>query len=249
MGSDVRPPPRPVTLGVLLFAMTFPTLVAWLYFVELATGGGGGASRAQQMTYSLSKVIQFGTPVAFVVLLERRWPRFLLPTRHGLSLGLAFGLLVAGAMFALYLLALRGSSALAKTPVELLHKLQELGVDSPGGYLGLAVFITVAHSLLEEYYWRWFVFGRLRVYVPWRCAVLLSSLAFMGHHVIVLHVYLPGRFVSEVVPFSLAIAVGGGVWAWLYERTGTLYPSWLSHALVDAAIFVIGWDLARQAGG
>jgi membrane protease YdiL (CAAX protease family) len=68
----------------------------------------------------------------------------------------------------------------------------------------------------------------------------------MGHHVIVLQVYLPERFLTEVVPFSLAIAVGGGVWAWLYERTGTLYPSWLSHAMVDAMIFVIGWDLVRQ---
>jgi membrane protease YdiL (CAAX protease family) len=247
MGSEFHRPPRPVTPGVLLFAMVFPTLVAWLYFVALATGGGN-ANPAQQLVYSLGKVIQFGTPVAFVVLVERRWPHFLAPRRDGLGLGLAFGLLVAGAMFALYFLALRGSPAFSRTPVELLHKLQELGVDSPGGYLGLAVFIAVAHSLLEEYYWRWFVFGRLREFVPWRWALVLSSLAFMGHHVVVLHVYLPGRFLAEVVPFSLAIAVGGGVWAWLYERTGTLYASWLSHALVDAAIFVIGWDLIRQAG-
>jgi hypothetical protein len=71
----------------------------------------------------------------------------------------------------------------------------------------------------------------------------------MAHHVIVLGVYLPGRFVSRALPFSLAIAVGGAVWAWLYGRADSLYPSWLSHLLVDAAIFVIGWDLLQRAGG
>jgi membrane protease YdiL (CAAX protease family) len=239
-------PPRPVTLSVLLFAMLFPSVAAWLYFVELATGGGS-ANPAQQLTYSLGKVVQFGTPVAFLVLIERRRPRLRAPGWSGISLGLAFGLLVAAAMFGLYFGVLRGSPALAKTPAELLRKLQELGFASPAGYLMLATLLALVHSLLEEYYWRWFVFGRLRQYVPWGWAAVLSSLAFMGHHVIVLYVYLPGRFLTEVVPFSLAIAVGGGVWAWLYERTGTLYPSWLSHALVDAAIFVIGWDLVRQA--
>jgi membrane protease YdiL (CAAX protease family) len=243
----VRAPHHFVTLGMLLFAMTFPSAVAWLYFVELATGGGS-ANPAQQLIYSLGKVIQFGTPVAFLALVERRWPRLLAPHWSGMGIGLAFGLAVAAAMLGLYFGALRGSPALAKTPAELLNKLQELGCASPAGYLLLATFLTLVHSLLEEYYWRWFVFGRLRELVPWGWAVVLSSLGFMGHHVVVLHVYLPGRFLTEVVPFSLAIAVGGGVWAWLYERTGTLYPSWLSHALVDATIFVIGWDLVCQAG-
>ncbi len=243
----VAAPSRLVTLGVVVFAMTLPTFVAWLYFVELATGGGN-ANPVQQLTYSLGKVLQFGTPVVFLVLVERRWPRFLAPRRYGMGIGLAFGLLVAGAMFGLYYGVLRGSPVFEKTPIELLHKLQELGVESPTGYVFLAAFLTVAHSLMEEGYWRWFVFGRLRDFLPWGWAVLLSSLAFMGHHVIVLHVYLPGRFLSAVVPFSLAIAVGGAVWAWLYERTGTLYSSWLSHALVDAAIFVIGWDLVGQVG-
>jgi membrane protease YdiL (CAAX protease family) len=237
-------PSRGVTLGVLLFAMTFPSVVAWLYFVVLTTGGS--ENPAQQWTYTLGKVVQFGTPVVFLTLVDRRWPRFLRPHRRGMGLGLAFGLAVAAAMLGLYFGLLRGSSALEKTPAELLKKLQELGCAAPARYLLLALFISLVHSLLEEYYWRWFVFGRLRELIPWGWALVLSSLGFMGHHVIVLQVYLPERFLTEVVPFSLAIAVGGGVWAWLYERTGTLYPSWLSHAMVDAMIFVIGWDLVRQ---
>jgi membrane protease YdiL (CAAX protease family) len=46
-----------------------------------------------------------------------------------------------------------------------------------------------------------------------------------------------------VQPFSLSVAGGGVVWAWLYERTGSIYPAWVSHLLVDAGLFVIGYDL------
>jgi membrane protease YdiL (CAAX protease family) len=39
------------------------------------------------------------------------------------------------------------------------------------------------------------------------------------------------------------VAVGGSVWAWLYNRSDNFYAVWASHALVDAAIFIIGYDL------
>ena len=62
----------------------------------------------------------------------------------------------------------------------------EFGMGTPARYVALAAFLAVAHSLLEEYYWRWFVYGRLRRYVPMAVAMAVSGLAFMGHHVIVL---------------------------------------------------------------
>ena len=72
-------------------------------------------------------------------------------------------------------------------------------------------------------------------------ALLLSSLAFMGHHVIVLAHYFP---IGLTVLFSLAVAVGGAAWAWLYHRAGSLAAPWVSHLLIDAAIMVVGYDLA-----
>jgi membrane protease YdiL (CAAX protease family) len=104
--------------------------------------------------------------------------------------------------------------------------------------------------LLEEYYWRWFVFGWLRRQTPLLVAQLLSSLAFMAHHVVILAVFFPGRFWTAAVPFSLCIAGGGFVWAWIYERSGSIYAPWLSHLLIDAAIMAVGYDLlfVRQPG-
>jgi membrane protease YdiL (CAAX protease family) len=76
---------------------------------------------------------------------------------------------------------------------------------------------------------------------------MLSALAFAGHHVFVLNEYLPGRFWSATVPFSLGIAAGGLVWAWLYHRSGSLLGPWLSHFLVDLGIMVAGYRMLFAA--
>ena len=41
-------------------------------------------------------------------------------------------------------------------------KIAGFGIDSVWKYALLAVFYSLFHSLLEEYYWRWFVFRQLR---------------------------------------------------------------------------------------
>ena len=77
-----------------------------------------------------------------------------------------------------------------------------IGPADTGKYVALAVFYALVHSLLEEYYWRWFVFGQLRALVAPTLAIVLSSLAFAAHHVILLYVYLPGYVLTAVVPFA-----------------------------------------------
>ena len=122
-------------------------------------------------------------------------------------------------------------------------KVSGFGLDSPASYLVLTAFLCVVHSFLEEYYWRWFVHAGLRDRLPQALAIPISSLAFAAHHVVILHVYFPDRFWSATVPFSLAVAIGGAMWAWLYDRTGSLAGPWVAHAFADAALMAIGYDL------
>ena len=49
--------------------------------------------------------------------------------------------------------------------------------------------------------------------------------------------------------FSLAIAIGGAFWAWLYHRSGSLVGPWLSHLLIDGAIFWIGYEIVEKMIG
>jgi membrane protease YdiL (CAAX protease family) len=237
------------TWAILLFALVWPTIGTSIYFVALASSAGqaGGTNYWLLAFYISSKVLQFSLPLLWLVLWSRQDWRFEALRADGFGQGLAFGALVAATILGLYYGALRGTSYLEHTPAQLRAKLVDYGADEPTRFLALAVFISLAHSFLEEYYWRWFVYGELRRLVPIVAAMLVSSLAFTGHHVVVLVVYFPGRFFTAALPLSLGIAIGGVFWAWLYERTGSILATWVSHLFIDGAIMIVGFDLAFGA--
>ncbi len=244
MSTDQRPSSEGWRFTSLLvtIGMTFPTVMAWLYFKELG-GRGGEVSVLQQAAYAGGKGLQFALPVLWLWLTQEKVWAMRRPHFSGWPVGTGFGVLVAGAILGLYYGYFRTSPLLADTPERVREKLETFGITTPAAYAALAAFIVASHSLLEEYYWRWFVFGRLRRLIAFGPAVAVSSLAFTAHHVVILDEYLPRQFLSAVVPFSLGVAVGGAVWAWLYDRADSVWSPWLSHALVDAALFVIGWDM------
>jgi membrane protease YdiL (CAAX protease family) len=225
--------------------MIFPTVMAWAYFVALAAEGGR-PNLGMMIAFAIGKGVQFAFPAVYVWLREPHRLRITAPTARGLNAGIGFGLFVSACALGLYYFWLSKSSLLAHASEKIYHKLQEAGCATPARFVLLGVFIALIHSLGEEYYWRWFVFGWLRRYLALPWAVLLASLSFGAHHVIVLAVYFPGRFWTAAVPLSLAVAAGGAVWAWLYERTGSLYATWISHAMIDGAVMVIGYDLVSR---
>ncbi len=242
--------------GVLLGA-AIPTLVTWLYFVALARQ----PAAVQQTAYGLGKGLQFVFPLVWVLWLQRqrgsragplgdakigtvpRWPR-----RAGLALGAAFGAVAFATILWGYHAWLGPAGMLAPAGKAIAARVASFGLTSPAGFAGMAVFYAVLHSFLEEYYWRWFLFGQMRRLMPVGAAIGLSSLAFTIHHVIVLAAYFGWRSPATAV-FSLAVAVAGVVWAWLYHRSGSLLGPWLSHALADAALFAVGYSLLHATLG
>ena len=80
--------------------------------------------------------------------------------------------------------------------------------------------------------------------MPVVAAAVVSSVAFMAHHVILLGFYF-GWTTPWTYLFSVAVAIGGLVWAWLYQRSGSIVAAWLSHLVVDAGIFLVGYDVVR----
>jgi membrane protease YdiL (CAAX protease family) len=230
----------------LVFALFYPLVMTWVYFVALAARGGEGSSLV--LPYTVGKAIQFGFPAFWVYVVERRRLRWARTGLGGLAEGLGFGLVVAAAILALYYGVLRDTALFTRAATEVRIKVTDFGAGTPLGYLRLALFISLIHSLGEEYYWRWFVFGHLRHYLRLWLAIAVSSFGFMLHHVVVLSVYFPGEFLTAVVPFSLGVAVGGAFWAWVYHRTGSLAATWLSHVLIDAAIMLLGYDMVFVRG-
>ena len=227
--------------SALAFALVFPTVLTWVYFIALADSD----PRIQRGAYGIGKVIQFAFPLVFVLLVRMERLQFRGLDTSGLVLAVGFGLLVAGAMLGLYFFWLKPAGLFAG-PVteEVKEKLKGFGITSLAAYAMLAVFYSLVHSLLEEYYWRWFVFGRLRNLTPLTVAVAISSVGFAAHHVLVLAKYF-GWDSPATWLFSAGVAIGGVVWAVVYQRSKSLLGPWLSHLLVDAAIFAIGYDLMQ----
>jgi membrane protease YdiL (CAAX protease family) len=231
--------------AALIFAMTYPSVMTWLEFFVLP-GGQREHNPALQVVFGLGKFVQFSFPLAYVWLRERRLIARAEFQARGMARGIGFGLVVGLGALGLYMVWLRESPAFAGIPRRVYDWLVEFKMATPAGYLIMAAFIAVLHSFLEEYYWRWFVYGRLKGFLPIPAANLVSALAFMAHHVVVLSFYFQGYFWVAAVPFSLCVAGGGVAWAWLYQHHGSLLSNWISHLVVDAALMGLGYDMVSR---
>jgi membrane protease YdiL (CAAX protease family) len=107
-----------------------------------------------------------------------------------------------------------------------------------------AVFVSVIHSALEEYYWRWFVYGHLREKVGRWAGHTIAAIAFGGHHLVVtLQFFSPGLALF----LTACVVVGGLIWTLMYEWQGTVVGCWISHLCVDVLLMVIGYQLIHVA--
>ncbi|WP_146451473.1 CPBP family intramembrane glutamic endopeptidase [Bythopirellula polymerisocia] len=216
-------------------------MVTLAYFILAASA----SPQVQQLTYGIAKTGQFLFPVMWVMLIQRHRPKVWPWSAKGLLFGIIFGLFVAGIMLLAYRFVLRSAPFFLSAANEIREKIDGIDIGSPTIFAAVGVFYSLIHSLLEEYYWRWFVFGQLSERTSLIKAIVFSSLGFMAHHVLVIGTYF--GFLSPITwLFSFGVAIGGGVWAWLYHRTGSLLGPWTSHLLVDAAIFAIGYQIAFQ---
>lgn len=221
--------------------MVLPSLGTWVYFDLLA---GSGAARA---VYLATKGVQLGLVVGVVVAGRRRRGDAGAPAagrrRDGWWAGAASGALLAAAILAVFHLL---HSTLADGPLVagVGRKLADFGLEGAAAYGAFATALSTAHAFLEEAYWRWLVYGGLRRLLSPGGAALLSALAFAAHHVLVLD-QLFGRaaFLAATLPAAAAIAAAGLLWAWLYERTGSLVAPWVSHLAADAAVMAVGYAL------
>jgi membrane protease YdiL (CAAX protease family) len=87
--------------------------------------------------------------------------------------------------------------------------------------LGSIVFAP----LFEELIFRGLLYGTLRTRLAWPLAATTSGLVFA-----LAHGY-------GVIGF-LSVFLSGVLWAWVYERTGSLLPSILAHVANNAAVAI-----------
>ncbi len=230
---------------MLLLGLFVPTAVTWIYFVALH----GTPAAIQQSAYGVLKAAQFVLPILAVGWLAKRELGTVRWSGVGWGWGIGFGLLVALAIVVVHSLLLAGTALGELLHTMIVEKITSMGLATPFRFLAVSVFYAVVHSGLEEYYWRWFVYRWLRQRLPIIWANVVSSLGFGLHHILLLGFFL-GFGHWETWVLSGAVSIGGMFWAWLYQKSSdAMGPIWLSHALVDAGIFGLGFWLIRSELG
>ena len=229
------------SVWLLVFLLFFPLVQALLYFVIMADWN----PNIQKGTYSLTKIIMFALPLIYMISIAKEPLRVRRFNTRGLLEGSIFGIGVLIAMCILYFTCLKPIGLVGPgTPAgdSILERVKAFDFLTPMRFALFGGFVSLIHSGLEEYYWRWFTFGQLSRVIPKYAAIIISGFGFMLHHIVIIGVYF-GFMHPATWLFSLGVAIGGMYWAWLYIRKDSIYAPWISHAWIDIAIFIVGYDI------
>jgi membrane protease YdiL (CAAX protease family) len=197
----------------------------------------------------LGKVLFFAAKVWLVLLplvwrlLVDREPLSWSPPRHGgFGAAIASGVMISLAIFGAYALAMRWGAIEAATVSE---RAAKTGLSTVGVFLAGAVYWITINSLMEEYVWRWFVLRKCEAIWGGKIGLAVAAFAFTAHHVIA----LAAQFNWGITLLgSLGVFIGGATWNWLYLRYRSIWPGYVSHAIVDLAIFIVGYRLLFGQG-
>jgi len=227
-------PERLVWIG-LAPALALPTLSSLFYFVLFKEAA------VAKPIYVATKIFTVAWPVIATLWIFRQRIRFLShPLKHHLRSalpGLVIGLAILAVMVVwmqippLREIILAGGS-------DVRGKVQSLGFLDH--FIFFAVFITLFHSFIEEFYWRWFVFGNLREVLPLPVAHAVAAVGFAAHHLVVTCQYYPFWFAFGL---AICVAVGGLIWSLLFQRYNSLLGSWICHMCVDAGLMWVGYTM------
>ncbi len=234
-GAQRRPPGRREAL-ILAVGLLLPPLGAFFYFVVLDGSSWSG------LAYAASKCLQFALPLLILGSLLGDRPSSRLERRPSIGTGLAVGLLLGLPLILFYETMLRGGTLASRVGDMVLLKMDDFRVTEPLPYLLMSLFLSFLHSGLEEYYWRFFVYGRLRRFVRCVPAIMIASAGFTSHHLLVMAAYTKGGGSGwfALLAGTIAVFLAGALWCWLYERTGNLWAAWISHVIADLALMTLG---------
>lgn len=199
-----------------------------MYFVLFAYSGFAN------ILYGVTKVLVFVWTFAWLIFYRRLpWFGAMRNVKKSLLLGLSTGVGISLLSLGVYFFFRSFFDAFAPAMYE-----KVLQMKIKNYYLLFALVISIFHTLLEEFYWRFFVFKGLMLRMSVMGIAVISSIGFSLHHFVVLSQYFPWNL---AIVFGAAVGIGGLMWCWIYAKTNSFLGSWLSHFFVDAGIFWLGY--------
>jgi membrane protease YdiL (CAAX protease family) len=216
-----------ISLLLLVPAPSVGVLFGMILFPGSAVGQG---------LFLFTKIWLLAMPALWFFFIEKGLPTPGKTNRGGYAVGLISGLVIS--TFVVGAALFLGKSLIDGGFFK--QMMNEVGLDNKKLYLGAAVYWVLVNSVLEEYGWRWFVVRQFEKVLSPIGGIVASAFCFTLHHYLAMQVYFSATVAALC---SLFIFIGGVWWAWMYVRYKTIWPGWLSHALVDIAVFGTGYWL------
>jgi len=105
-------------------------------------------------------------------------------------------------------------------------------------YYGL--YITFINSLMEEFFFRGFIFLNIKKLEFRKTAYILSSMAFSIYHIANFQNWFS---IALFILVSIGLFVGGIIFNYLDDKQQTFLNSWFVHICADLAIILIGFKI------
>ncbi len=190
-------------------------------------------SKLGSTIFIISKVWLFLFPLVWLKLVDKKKISLSPPRKGGFLVGLITGLAITGFILILYKTV--GNSLIDKE--FLVEKMTEIGLNSLPVYIGASLYWIFVNSVLEEYVWRWFCVEKAEAVFSPKLAVVCSAAFFTFHHIFAMHLYFSNLV---VIAGATGIFIGAALWSFMYIKYRSIWPGYLSHAIVDLAVFGIG---------
>lgn len=107
---------------------------------------------------------------------------------------------------------------------------------NPDRIIPLMIMMVLGNSILEEIYWRGYIFQRFRGIVAPHITIILTALFYTSYHLITTLSLFPSRYACL---FSLVIFGAGIFWGHVRQRTGSIYFPILTHFMADLGFMLI----------
>jgi len=193
-------------------------------------------------TYPLFKLLMIAGPIVVWLALGhtgRQLGHLLGLKKTNMLPGLAVGVLISAVILLSYYILLRP----VVNPEPILAKVDSLGLTKC--YWIMALFISLWHSLLEEYYWRGFLLSELHNWIPQTVTLsLIGGVIFGLHHIFIMMSVVPLTLVAVCVLGTMA---AGFIWSWMRLAGYSIWDCYISHVFADLAVMWIGYDLILRA--
>jgi membrane protease YdiL (CAAX protease family) len=203
-----------------------------LYYIEQGVGV------AYVIKASLKIVLFLVMPILMMLYSKEVKIGDLLGLRHMNFKSLKLGLIVGGVSFVS--LILLGTLFAPMIDFESLRlELSEKLHVTKGVFLFIALYITFVNSLLEEFFFRGFMYLSISKDHK-KAGMLFSALLFGLYHMAMFQTWFP----TWLVALCVVGLVGVGLFFnWVNDRSKTFMNSWVIHIIADSAIMIFAYKM------